>query len=114
MLEFDADRVEANARQADTEDLLDRITAYRAGMEPGAVALIEEELARRGIGSDEIEAHALQCRDECLYHADGTALMCSFCRRPAVAEGWGWHWVFELVPLLPRRLRYCAEHVNGV
>ena len=112
-MEWNEQKVRANVEQAETDDLMDRVTAYRAGMEPGAVALIEKELMRRGITSAEIEAHAFECRDECLFHADGTALMCSFCRRPAVAEGWGWHWVFELVPLLPRRFRYCAEHATS-
>ncbi len=36
MLEFDAERVTRNVRDATSEDLLDRITVYRDGMEPAA------------------------------------------------------------------------------
>ena len=56
-LAFDRDSVLANVRQADTEDLLNRITAYRDGMEPEAVAMIEEELRERGVTAAEIAAH---------------------------------------------------------
>jgi hypothetical protein len=110
MLEFDPERVRANAREADTEDLLDRVTAYRPGMEAEAIAVIEAELSRRGVTAAEIAAHREQCAEECLLDADGSALMCSYCRRPAVAAGWGWHWLWQMVPLLPRRFRYCQEH----
>lgn len=48
-MDWDADRVRANARQAPTEDLLERVTVYRSGMEPEAVEIIEAELRRRGI-----------------------------------------------------------------
>ncbi len=46
-MDWDADRVRANARQASTEDLLERVTIYRSGMEPEAVEIIEAELRRR-------------------------------------------------------------------
>ena len=32
---------------------------------------------------------------------DGTAVRCSFCHRPAVAEGWGWHRLWGVLPLFP-------------
>ena len=38
-MQFDIQRVRANIRQASTEDLLDRVTVYRAEMEPTAVAM---------------------------------------------------------------------------
>jgi hypothetical protein len=110
MLKFDPERVRDNARRADTEDLLDRVTAYRAGMEPDAIDLIERELARRGVTARVIAEHDEECRRECLYDADGTALMCSQCRRPAVATGWGWYRAFRIVPMLPARFRYCRDH----
>ena len=118
MLSFNAERVRTNAQQATTEDLLDRITVYRAGMEAEAVDIIERELRGRGVNIDAIDAHAEQRRGETMPHGDGPATKCSFCDRPAVAEGWGWHWlawpprtrVRRLVPLFPCYFRYCAEH----
>lgn len=110
MLPFDPDRVRVNVRQATTEDLLDRVTAYRPGMEPEALRIIEEELRARGVTPDEIDAHA-QARDR---HAsllpDGTARPCSFCRRPAVEHRWGWHRLWGVLPVVPRYLFYCDEH----
>ena len=47
MLEFDPERVARNAQEATSEDLLDRITVYRDGMEAAAVEIIEAELRRR-------------------------------------------------------------------
>ncbi|SRR6266404_6156732 len=107
---FDLERVKANVRQATTEDLLDRITVYRAGMEESALAVIEAELRTRKISAAEIEAHAEQRRRESSFLADGTAVCCSFCHRPAVAEGWGWHWLWGLLPVFPRFYYYCSEH----
>jgi hypothetical protein len=110
MLEFDVNRVRANVGQASTEDLLDRVTVYRAGMEFEALEVIEEELQSRGVTRDEIEAHAEKRRRETTFHPDGTAIRCSFCHRPALAEGWGWHRLWGLWPVFPRYFYYCAEH----
>jgi hypothetical protein len=126
MLLPDLQIVLKNIHDAETADLLDRVTAYRNGMEPNVVAFIEDELEQRGVTAEEMGEYAERCRRECLFHEDGTALMCSFCRRPAVAAAWGWHrlfgagatprWrffpLFRLVPLgYPRYFCYCAEHV---
>lgn len=102
--------MQANIRQADTGDLLDRITAYRQGMEAEAVALIEDELRRRGITDAIIEERQQAYLRECLFYADGTAMMCSFCRLPAVTQAWGWHKLWNKVPLCPRQFRYCKNH----
>jgi hypothetical protein len=110
MMNFDAEKVLLNARQAATEDLLDRVTVFREGMEPEAVVIIENELRERGIRREQIEAHGEQRRREVLLDADGTAAMCSFCREPAVEERWGWHRLWGVLPLFPRVLRYCREH----
>src|SRR5436190_477070 len=96
-----------NIRAADTDDLLDRVTVFRANMEPEAVDLIEGELRRRGVGPKKIDAYREDCLRECLYHYDGTAKVCSFCRKPAVKEGWGWHRMLGKIPIIPRWLRYC-------
>jgi hypothetical protein len=107
---FDLERVKANVRQATTEDLLDRVTVYRAGMEESALEVIEEELRGREISTEEIEAHAERRRQESMFLPDGTAVRCSFCHRPAVAEGWGWHRLWGLLPVFPRFYFYCSEH----
>jgi hypothetical protein len=117
-MQFDAQRVRENVRQATTEDLLDRITVYRAGMEPEAVEIIETELARRGVDADAIEAHACQRGFESIMLPDGTAQSCSLCHRPAVAQGWGWHWLSPMIwgkrrplfPIFPRWYYWCLEH----
>jgi hypothetical protein len=110
MLTFNVEKLRSDVQRAETPDLLDRITAYRAGMEPEAVELIEDELRRRGVSGAEIDERAETCRRDCLFDDTGVALSCSRCRRPAVFEVWGWHRLWGRVPLFPRRLRYCEEH----
>src|SRR5205085_8078170 len=100
-LELNLERVQANVRKAETEDLLDRATVYRAGMEPAALELIDAELRARGVGEAEIAAHVRR-RSMTLYGADGLALKCGECRRPAVVRKWGWHRLWGLLPLFPR------------
>lgn len=117
-MNFDPERVLINVRRASTEDLLDRITVYRAGMEAEAIELIEGELQDRGIYRDQIRAHATQREGKIIVLPDGTAASCSFCHRPATSQGWGWHWLSlmtwgkrrPLVPLFPRFFNYCDEH----
>jgi hypothetical protein len=110
MVQFDLGRVRDNVRSANTEDLLDRVTVYRAGMESEAIPIIEAELRQRGVSREEIEEHAEKRRQETTLLPDGTAVPCSFCHRPAVAEGWGWHRLWGLWPVFPRYYHYCAVH----
>ena len=111
MLEFDPERVTRNVRDATSEDLLDRITVYRDGMEPAALEIIEAELRRRGIEREEIEAHAAHRSAQMIPLPDGTALSCSFCHRPAVEQRWGWHRMWGWLPLFPRYFSYCEVHL---
>ncbi|MCI0640391.1 MAG: hypothetical protein L0Y72_06505 [Gemmataceae bacterium] len=104
------EKVRENIAKADTEDLLDRVTAFRAGMEPEGLAAIEAELRRRGVSAEEIADHRAECEEECLFGPDGVAYKCSLCRRPAVADRWGWHRLGNFIPLFPRRFRYCRIH----
>jgi len=113
MLAFEPERVQKNAREATTQDLLDRVTVYRQGMEPEALLIIEAELRRRGVSSQEVQEHEQRVRSDALIDANGVAMRCSFCHAPAVVERWGWHWLWGKVPLFPRRLRYCREHDPG-
>ena len=107
---WDDQKVLADIREAETDDLLDRITACRRGMETEAIEMIERELRERGITGTQITAHREACERSCLFRPDGCAVMCSFCRKPAVSEDWGWHRLWGRIPLFPRRFRYCEEH----
>jgi hypothetical protein len=110
MFDFNATKVRENARQATTSDLLDRVTAFRAGMEPEAIKIIEQELRDRGIGQMEIHAHRQETEGRHLVDPQGLACKCSFCTAPALGERWGWHWLWGKVPVFPRRYRYCQDH----
>ena len=109
-IEIDLNRVLVNARKSTNEDLLDRITVYRAGMEPAALRIIEEELVRREVTPEMIAEHERIRRSETLMRPDGIVERCSFCHNPAVAEAWGWHRLWGKLPLFPRILRYCKNH----
>ncbi len=112
-MEWDEQKVLMNIRKADTDDLLDRITAYRLGMELDAIEMIERELHDRGVSTGEIEDHQAACERDCIYLPDGTAAMCSFCHKPSVAQGRVWWKIWWTVPILPRRVYYCAAHGKG-
>lgn len=109
-LDFNQQRLLANVQQATDDDLLNRITVYRAGMEPEAIELIERELRDRGVTAADIAAHRESKSSEVIYRTDGTAAKCSFCHAPAVSEGWGWHQLFGKVPLFPRYFYRCRNH----
>jgi hypothetical protein len=110
MLPFDREHVIENVRDATTEDLLDRATVYRAGMEAEALELIEAELGRRGVDWQEIKEYDEQASRDVLLDATGVALRCSFCLAPAVEQRWGWHWLWDKIPVFPQRFRYCRRH----
>lgn len=109
-MELDLHKVAAYVRRAQTEELLDRVTVYRDGMEPAALDLMANELARRGLTPEEIDAHDRTRRATAILHDDGTALRCSFCERPAVTRVWAWHRLWGRVPVFPRRFSYCELH----
>jgi hypothetical protein len=108
-MHFDPNRVRANAQRATTEDLLDRVTVYRSGLEADAVPILEAELHKRGIGPEAIEAHRGE-RGTYIQLADGSAVRCSFCDRPAILRAWGWHRLWGQLPIFPRLLYYCEKH----
>jgi hypothetical protein len=110
MLRFELKAVAEYTRKATTEELLDRVTVYRAGMEPVALDLMENELDRRGLTRDEIARHDADRRQTAIILPDGTALRCSRCDRPAVFRGWRWHRLFGRVPVFPRRVALCGVH----
>jgi hypothetical protein len=112
MFPLDLDRVRDNARLADTEDLLDRVTVFRTGMEAEAIEILEEELHRRGVSAADIVDHGRLRAGDVLFMPDGIAVQCNFCRRPAIERRWDWHWLLGLVPVFPRRLARCREHLQ--
>ena len=108
-MRFDPEKTLLNIRRATTDDLLDRVTAFREGMELEALEMIDAELRSRGVTLEQIAEHDRQVRDA-LRRPDGSAAKCSFCPRPAVAKGWGWHRLWGLMPVFPRIFRYCETH----
>ena len=102
--------VAENVRRAETEDLLDRITVYRADMEPAAVELVIQELLDRGVSGDAVADHGRAREAAALRRGDGWTERCSFCARPAVTTALGWHRLWGRFPLFPRRYRYCETH----
>ena len=112
MLALDLKQVAAFVRGADTEELLDRVTVYRAGMEPVALDLMEAELDRRGVTRSDIADHHIARRAVAIIRADGTALRCHHCPRPAVERGWGWHRLLGVLPVFPRVYAACEMHTT--
>lgn len=112
-MQFDLKRVAEYIRRADTEELLDRVTVYRDGMEPAALDLMEGELDRRGVSRAEIAVHDAKRRETAIILSDGTALRCSCCSRPAARQARRWYRVFRLIPVFPRVLPYCELHAPG-
>ncbi len=127
-MDYDLKRVAEYIRGAETEELLDRVTVYREGMEPAALDLMEGELDRRGVTREQIAEHDVKQRAGAIMLPDGTAIRCSFCDRPAVQQARGWHRLrlrlplttlflgrgsaplrFS-IPLFPRVFAYCSFH----
>jgi hypothetical protein len=109
-MRFDVERVRANVKEASTEDLLDRMTVYRGGMEPEALEIVEEELHGRGVDASAIEQYAARREREVILLSGGIAAPCSRCFRPAVVQVRGWHRLWGLLPVFPRRFYYCENH----
>jgi hypothetical protein len=109
-MKFDLKRVAEFIRRAESEDLLDRVTIYRNGMEPAALDLMEMELDRRGFSRDDIREHDRLRRQTAILLPDGTALRCNFCDRPAAVRRWGWFRLFRRIPIFPRVFAYCEAH----
>ncbi len=107
-MQFDLERIRKNARETGTEELLDRITAYRSGMEPAAIEIIETELDRRGVGAEQIHEH--EERRAGVLRDGIVARCCSRCERPAVERRWGWHRLWGKLPVFPRLFWLCDVH----
>lgn len=108
-MQFNLDRVRANVKRAATDDLLDRATVYRAGLEPDALPVILDELRARGVTAEDVVRHEEE-RREVIVHPSGVARPCARCPKPAIVREWGWHRMFGKLPLFPRRVYLCADH----
>jgi hypothetical protein len=108
-MEFDLERVRENVHKATTEDLLDRATVYRAGLEPEALPVVLEELRARGVTPEAIVAHE-GARQGVMQAPEGVAQKCHRCHRPAVTREWDWHRMFGRMPLFPRPFYLCEVH----
>ena len=109
MSNLDKDRLRETLKKVETEELLDRITVYSSGMEPEALDVIHHELSSRGITPAKVREHEQQ-RANVLWIKPGMAQKCSFCSRPAIADGLRWHRLGGLIPLFPRRVAWCEQH----
>lgn len=108
-MHFDADRVRENAKRADTPDLLDRVTVYRAEIDERAYPIIIQELRTRGITATDVMTHE-ESRGEHLKHPAGYVQKCSLCPQPAMTTARGWFRLFGLVPFIPRTVYLCQTH----
>jgi hypothetical protein len=109
-MKLDLDRVRKNVSEASTEDLLDRATVYRNGMESAALEIIDAELHRRGVTPADIHAH-WEIKRANVLTVDQVARSCSFCDRPAITRGWGIHRLWGRIPTpIPRLYQYCELH----
>jgi hypothetical protein len=109
MFHLDVERIRRNVVTATTEDLLDRVTVYRPGMEPEAVAIIEAELKRRGVSDNDVRSHA-ELRQAAMEHSDRIPRPCQWCDRPAEARIWTWFRLWGIVPIWPWRVSCCSNH----
>ena len=112
-MQMNRERVRSNIHAATTEDLLDRATVFRDGMETDALDLIERELRERGVSRAAVAEHERKRRETALFDAHGIALKCHHCSRPAVVQTRGWHRLWGLIPLFRRRFACCREHSPG-
>ncbi len=111
-MELDLAKVAEYSRRAETEELLDRVTAYRADMEPAAVDLIENELDRRGMSREAIAEHARR-QAAWVTGNDGKVLRCAYCDSPAVVLNWGWFRAWGRIPIFPKKIPRCGSHAEG-
>lgn len=110
MFKFNPKKIIENVQRSSTEDLLARITAYRAGMEPEAISIIEDELHRRGVAQAEIVNQQAEMTGRVLFQVEGLAFQCSFCDQPAVIRTREWHRLWGKIPVFPRMINRCERH----
>ena len=113
-MEVPLQAIEKYLREAETEDLLDRVTVFRELTELEALKQMLAELKQRGLTEFQIAQHDRERRKTAILGTDGLVLRCHLCRNPAIDWRWVWHRLFGRVPIFPRRMRVCASHGGQV
>jgi hypothetical protein len=107
---FRAEKRLARLKAMPTAELLDRVTVLQEQMDPDALELMQAELAGRGVGPEEIGAHARELRLLVVKGKDGLPATCYVCGRAAVAQIETWHRLLGIVPLFRRQVFLCLDH----
>jgi hypothetical protein len=110
IMEISPAKLLAHVGQMEQAELLDRVTVFRDALEPDAVEVMEAELARRGIGPEEIHQHYRQIKHRVLRDAHGIPAQCSWCERAAVEMREDFHKLWRLIPVAKRIWYYCERH----
>jgi hypothetical protein len=105
-----SERLNAFIRGSPTIALLDRLTAFRSGMRPQVLPLMEAELRRRGVTAAAIAEHQAEVDATVIWQAPGLARRCRDCERPAVEVIWDWVRLWDRLPIWPAPFYYCADH----
>ena len=108
------ERWRANAAESATDDLLDRVTVLRPGMELMALEIIEKELRSRGVTDEQVEEYRFKRENEVIWREPGLAWLCSYCARPAVAWEQEWIRLLWIFPIYPRPVRCCKVHQEAL
>ncbi len=112
-LELNLERVKANVQKADIGGPARPGDGVPGRHGAGGAGADRRGAAGAGVGAAEIAAH-WERRLGTLYDGDGLALKCVKCARPAVAQKWGWHRLWGVLPIFPRWKAYCEEHLPHV
>jgi len=108
--DVDIEAIRRFVMNADTFDLLDRVTVLRHEMELEALKLMESELDHRGIEPAMIQDYRAERASEVVFRSDGSIPRCCECDRVAVRKKWGWHRMYGKVPVFPMVKYFCDEH----
>jgi hypothetical protein len=99
-----------HVKEMNPEELLDRVSVFREVMQTSAIEVMESELARRGVGPEEIRRHEREMRQRVIRDRHGMPAQCSFCLRAAVEQRLTWHKLWRLIPVIQRVVYYCDHH----
>lgn len=95
------------------EELLDRWVFCRDELTAAGQGAVTEELARRGLGPAHWEKHRQTWENRLWRDGQGKSRVCMVCNRQAICRKWSFRKIFGLIPLLPIRVSYCAEHAGS-
>lgn len=96
--------------QLTEEELLDRWVFCRDELTETGQEATEAEVNRRGLSPAHQERHRGTWESRLWRDSEGKTRVCQACDRLAVCRKWSFRKVFGLIPLLPIRVSYCADH----